>query len=673
MQKLILIRLYVICTLCLLSFFSSAQKIETANQIYSANDTTLLGAYAQKILDFTEVNKDSALYYGAKAITLAKKLKQQFYEGMILTNIAYNFIISGDYTNGLKCLIEATKLSEAKDVGTNIIKTAFIENYLQKNAEANRIELQGYIKNCLGILYGFTESPEKQLQELLATKHLIENVTNDMFLLAGVTDNIVYAYMELKKFDSALYYQKQSMAYRSKSSINMYEGGALSTIGEIYLQQGKQDSAKKYLFDAIKIMAADNENIIIADAYISLAKLYHKRNQFDSGIYYANKAMAQYTLAGTAVPQMLDAYTALALNYNKNKRFDSAYKYMNLAKTMSDSLNNVHLANLGKFHSMGFEEKLRLQKLQSETIATRNRNRMISLSAAGVIFLMIAFILYRNNKTKQKANKILQATLSNLKSTQAQLIQQEKMASLGVLTAGIAHEIQNPLNFINNFSDVNKELLDEMKEAIVKGNSEEAQDIMKDVIDNLEKINHHGKRADRIVKGMLQHSRTSSGQKELTDINALCDEYLRLSYHGLRAKDKSFNAEFKTDFDNTIQKINIVPQDIGRVLLNLINNAFYAVNEKKKTADENYKPEATVQTIKLNSVIEIRISDNGNGIPQKNIDKIFQPFFTTKPTGSGTGLGLSLSYDIVKAHGGEIKVNSKEGEGTEFIIELPVA
>src|SRR6266542_508261 len=266
----------------------------------------------------------------------------------------------------------------------------------------------------------------------------------------------------------------------------------------------------------------------------------------------------------------------------------------------------------------------------------------------------------------------LKQSLENLKSTQAQLIQSEKMASLGELTAGIAHEIQNPLNFVNNFSEVNTELVDELQTELKAGNTEDAFTISNDIKDNEQKINHHGKRADAIVKGMLQHSRVSTGQKELTDINALADEYLRLSYHGLRAKDKTFNATLQTDFDKSIEKINIIPQDIGRVLLNLFNNAFYAVMEKKKQQGEAYEPTISVCTKKVDGKIEIHVRDNGVGIPQKDVDKIFQPFFTTKPTGQGTGLGLSLSYDIIKAHSGEIKVETKEGEGAEFIIEIPI-
>jgi signal transduction histidine kinase len=273
----------------------------------------------------------------------------------------------------------------------------------------------------------------------------------------------------------------------------------------------------------------------------------------------------------------------------------------------------------------------------------------------------------------------LRQTLQNLKSTQAQLIQSEKMASLGELTAGIAHEIQNPLNFVNNFSEVNKELADELKSELATGNLQQANEIANDIKENSEKINHHGKRADAIVKSMLQHSRTSSGQKEPTDINALCDEYLRLAYHGLRAKDKSFNAKFETEFDPSVGKITVVQQDIGRVILNLINNALYAVTEKKKLQLDNYEPKVIVTTKAIRpssgglGIVEIRVKDNGNGVPQKVLDKIFQPFFTTKPAGEGTGLGLSLSYDIItKGHDGKLKVKTKQGGGSEFIIEIPI-
>ena len=291
----------------------------------------------------------------------------------------------------------------------------------------------------------------------------------------------------------------------------------------------------------------------------------------------------------------------------------------------------------------------------------------------------VAYARYEDFSKLEKAKHSLETTLAELKAAQSQLIQSEKMASLGVLTAGIAHEIQNPLNFVKNFSEVNKELIEEMKSELAKGDVQETIMIADNISENEQKINHHVKRADAIVKGMLQHSRQTKGVKEPTDVNALADEYLRLSYHGLRAKDKNFNADFKTYFDESLSagdsgagKINIIPQDIGRVFLNLYNNAFYAVNEKRKTSDEDYAPLVSVETRRIDDHVQITVKDNGNGIPQKLYEKIFQPFFTTKPAGQGTGLGLSLSYDIIKAHGGELNVETKEGEGTAFIINLPL-
>jgi len=272
----------------------------------------------------------------------------------------------------------------------------------------------------------------------------------------------------------------------------------------------------------------------------------------------------------------------------------------------------------------------------------------------------------------------LHHSLETLKNTQAQLIQSEKMASLGELTAGIAHEIQNPLNFVNNFSELSVDLSKELKEEVKKleipeKDKEILTEIIGDLSQNQDKINHHGKRASNIVKGMLEHSRKSTGEKELTDINALCDEYLRLAYHGLKAIDNNFNAKTETHFDPHLPKINVIPQDIGRVLLNLINNAFYAVNERSKIGETDYVPTVSITTqLTDTSLLLIAIKDNGSGIPEAIKDKIFQPFFTTKPTGQGTGLGLSLSYDIVKAHGGEMKLESKVGEGTTFIVILPI-
>jgi signal transduction histidine kinase len=370
--------------------------------------------------------------------------------------------------------------------------------------------------------------------------------------------------------------------------------------------------------------------------------------------------------------------------FDKKNEIDSAYYYSQLEASINAEIFSQN--NKNRIQALAFNDQLRDIEAKAKEEVYQNQLKLYVLLTGLGLLSIIAFILYRNNRQKQKANQVLEATLSNLKSTQSQLVQSEKMASLGELTAGIAHEIQNPLNFVNNFSEVNTELADELEQEIEKGNYLDAKALAKYIKDNEQKINHHGKRADAIVKGMLQHSRSSSGVKEPTDINALCDEYLRLSYHGLRAKNKSFNAKFETDFDSSIPKINVVPQDIGRVVLNLINNAFYAVSERQKAEGSMYEPTVIVSThYSLSSgegrpartelhagggEVRIKVKDNGNGIPDSIKEKIFQPFFTTKPTGQGTGLGLSLSYDIVKAHGGVLRVETEECKGTTFIIQL---
>jgi signal transduction histidine kinase len=404
--------------------------------------------------------------------------------------------------------------------------------------------------------------------------------------------------------------------------------------------------------------------------------------QFDSAYYYAKFLVDTLTSfgfsnyevdIGVAYKNMYECFSAMNLK-------DSVFKYAILAIKAQDSLQALRVKNLTEFQQLLLSENKRIEALDDERNAKVSRLTNLGAISFAILIGIISILLYRNVRQSKLANinlieqkDKLQQTLHQLQSTQSQLIQSEKMASLGELTAGIAHEIQNPLNFVNNFSEVSTELVKEMVQEVDKGNTDEVKAIANDVVQNLEKINHHGQRASDIVKGMLQHSRSSSGVKEPTDINALADEYFRLAYHGLRAKDKTFNATMKTDFDESIGKINIIPQDIGRVVLNLITNAFYAVNEKSKQGIADYEPTVSVVTKKVNHQVEIRVTDNGNGIPANIVDKIFQPFFTTKPTGQGTGLGLSLAYDIItKGHGGSIEVVSNEGEGSTFSIQLPI-
>jgi len=401
-----------------------------------------------------------------------------------------------------------------------------------------------------------------------------------------------------------------------------------------------------------------------------MSSLFINTGKTDSAIHYANIVARSWDLGNSERKNILEAIDNLATVYKLTGNKDSIIKYAELNQKLKDSFYGVDKDR--EIQNISFNDRLTKEELLASQAKYRSRIQEYGLSAGLCALLLIAALLWRSNQNKQKSKAEIEKAYSELKATQTQLIQSEKMASLGELTAGIAHEIQNPLNFVNNFSEVNKELMIEMKEEIDKGNMEGVKTLANDIIDNEEKINHHGKRADAIVKGMLQHSRTSEGLKEPADINALADEYLRLSFHGFRAREKTFNVAIKTDFDNTIGKINMVAQDIGRVLLNLYNNAFYAVSEKKKQNPENYEPVVSVSTKKMHDKIEIIVRDNGSGISPQILNKIFQPFFTTKPAGAGTGLGLSLSYDTVRSHAGILKVESKEGEGTAFFVELPV-
>ena len=489
------------------------------------------------------------------------------------------------------------------------------------------------------------------------------------------SDNIIgKSFYQLNEIDSAEKHLHD--AYKKAISKNWSTNLPMLFLGHIYRKKGDYIHAISNYRHSIN--ASLNKDFNLKDAiegYLGLAQTFELTRQRDSAIWYSEKAFTMAT-ANSFPAQSLDASILLKDLYTQVGSIDSAFKYQGITLSLKDSLFNQEKIRAGQNLSFNeFQREAAVKAaVETEKIKYQNRTKIYVLLASLALFLIIGLLLYRNNRQKQKANKVLKSTLTNLKTTQAQLIQSEKMASLGELTAGIAHEIQNPLNFVNNFSEVNKELLAELQEEIRKGNFDEVNTIAANVIENEEKILHHGKRADNIVKGMLQHSRNSNGQKEPTNINALADEYLRLAYHGLRAKDKSFNATMKTDFDESIGNINIIPQDIGRVILNLITNAFYAAplppEGGVKDPNDKHEPTVWVSTKKIGDKVLISVKDNGPGIPQKILDKIFHPFFTTKPTGQGTGLGLSLSYDIVKAHGGELKVETKEGEGTEFTIIL---
>jgi signal transduction histidine kinase len=645
----------------LFAFFSvtvSAQSfLDTLHeQLQNAKeDTAIIKATGELSQYYGVIRFDSSIYYADQTLDLSEKLKYTY--GLFLS---YRSIFAatnsiGDYPKALEWALKELKAAEQlKD--HRLASMAWSHFGLELvNREVN---------NDREAIMHFNEAVRLQTEsgEPLANIH-------DAFSQMAVI------YLSRHQLDSALAYAQKGYELSTQSNtINkIYVSVELAILGTIEQTMGNNELAEKYY--RMGMDHAKKYNILYLQARLNynLAGLFNKMNKPDSCISYALTSLQlcqQYNYGSYA----FDASKTLMQIYESRHNADSTVKYMRLMLAAKDTIFNQQKAR--QFQLLVFDEKQRQQEIESAKEKYRNQIRTVVLLSALGVFLMIAFILYRNNTQKQKANKVLESTLTNLRSTQSQLIHAEKMASLGELTAGIAHEIQNPLNFVNNFSEVNKELIEELKGERQKVEGERntilENEILNDIEANEEKINHHGKRADAIVKGMLQHSRSSTGQKELTDINALADEYLRLSYHGLRAKDKSFNATLNTDFDAGVGKINIIPQDIGRVLLNLYNNAFYAVGERQKTEGSAYHPTIIVATKRSGDQLSISVSDNGNGIPQKIIDKIFQPFFTTKPTGQGTGLGLSLSYDIIKSHGGEIKVNTKEKEGTEFVIQLPV-
>ncbi|HMH34134.1 MAG TPA: ATP-binding protein, partial [Puia sp.] len=486
----------------------------------------------------------------------------------------------------------------------------------------------------------------------------------------GAWSSVAAIFLKQNQLDSALWYARIGFAISPKSGLTS------ALVGNVYEAMGKKQLAKEYYAMGIQATKERNNIYLQARLYNNLANFFYQMGSLDSSIYFAGLSLQscqQYHFGEFA----LDASKILMRSFESRNQPDSALKYVKVMLAAKDSIFSQ--ARTQQTLLLDFNEKQRRLEIASAKEKYQDQLRLYGLIGIIAIFVIIAALLWRNNFHREKANRQLyrqkqelESTLNELKSTQKQLIQSAKMASLGELTAGIAHEIQNPLNFVNNFSEVTKELIDEASLAHEAGNAKEVKELLSTVRENADKIIHHGKRADSIVKGMLQHSRETKGQKEPTNINTLADEYLRLSYQGFRARDKSFNATLKTDFDPNMDKINIVPQDIARVLLNLYNNAFYASFAKASVASSAFEPIVSVSTKRLPDSIEIRVKDNGNGIPQKILDKIFQPFFTTKPPGQGTGLGLSLSYDIIKAHGGELTVETKEGEGAEFIVQIPV-
>jgi two-component system NtrC family sensor kinase len=609
----------------------------------TSNDTIRVAVMLELCNNYKYKKPDSAVFFARKTIELARVLNMHDEEGWALTYYLLTESAIGNDAKALQLALEIIRLGEVynlpfrRAIGTLLLGWTYNRTYKYERAIIN------YRKALR-----FFESAGDETYASMQSAYLAET------------------YSILGKRDSALYFIESAEKYTGRAIWSIPY--VTLHIGKVYANFGNQREALHYLQEA-RISSSPTEAYWEFEATKEIVHVYNASHDLDSALYYAQTALS-LAERNRFHASIIDANLLLAQLFEKFDK-NKALIFLQTAFQYKDSLSQME-RSMAIEDFLNIDQKQRQQELETAKRDYQSQLKMNALLGSSFTLLVVAVVLYRSQRLKQRSKKKIEEAYHQLKSTQSQLIQSEKMASLGELTAGIAHEIQNPLNFVNNFSEVNKELAQELEQEIEKGNSTEAKALAKDIKANQDKILHHGKRADAIVKGMLQHSRTNSGQKEPTNINTLCDEYLRLAYHGLRAKDKTFNARIETDFDSTLTKINVIPQDIGRVVLNLINNGFYSVSEKCKQQPNDYEPAVSVSTKKSGDNVLISVRDNGNGIPDSIKEKIFQPFFTTKPTGQGTGLGLSLTYDIVKAHGGELTVETKEGEGSEFVVSLPV-
>ena len=645
----------------------------------AASDTTRLNILSKLASNGLRIDLKMAQNYAKEGLVLARKISNTKQEANFLQIIGESYWRDSDYNNAINYLYQS--LSLASKIGAN----------------GHLCDANIYLSATFRDYNDYEKALEYAYDALNVAKKMKEN---NKICFASLQIGTVYSRMN--KLDSAKYYLQ--ISYN-----NFKWAYTALEMGHLFFKLHQYNEALAYYRECEH--HPSNWIKDLCYTYLSIAKVFKVRLQNDSCLIYAQKAID----LGTTInhySSVIEAGNLLAELY-QNTNLKEAYKFHLLATAAKDSLYSTD--KLRQSESLKYGEQIRLQEIESTKTKIQNQIKLYSSLIGLAIVLFVSFFLYRNNQQKQKANYLLnqqkeeinqksiqlEKSLETLKSTQNQLIQKEKLASLGELTAGIAHEIQNPLNFVNNFSELSVDLVKDLKDEMDKspltpdgGTMISAKDkayieeLFDDLSQNQEKINHHGKRASSIVKGMLEHSRTSSGERALTDINALADEYLRLSYHGMRAKDKTFNADYQTEFDENLSKIEVIPQDIGRVLLNLFNNAFYAVQERNLRGFENleglntYTPSVIVSTQRADNQIILSVKDNGSGIPENIKAKIFQPFFTTKPTGQGTGLGLSLAYDIVtKGHGGTLEVVSTVHEGnpdemeksvgTEFIIYIP--
>lgn len=646
-------------------------------QLQDKDASGIKAALEEAVWCYRRFNPAKALRYAQQEIQYFKPGDTTDTYGSALILAADLYATQKDYTRAMEYYRKATALKP----GTNSAATddaalgmSYIYTGLEDYASAQKLLLQQYKR--IG-------KPDKLSDRVLS-----------------VYGPLINNCIKLKAYSAALTYSNELIRLIDKANNRDIKAAYLHLEAEIYYRMHRYDEAMHAVKESLALNPEEGDRyedynwlgVITRDAPDVVLKKYgiDPAQRYPLAIKNLRLALDFYQQRGWAFFAK-DQYKELSTTYElvkDYKNFHDTYKLYIAARDSSINRSNqlTFVNKLADIEHQKKEEQLKYQQgLINQKVAQQKKYYLSGI----IVLLAIALLIAWNYRNQRKANLQLSkqqqeiarqrdeliATVSNLEKTQKQLIQSEKMASLGELTAGIAHEIQNPLNFVNNFSEVSIELLTELKEEIAAGHQDDVLAIANDLTQNLDKIHHHGKRADNIVKGMLEHSRTSTGQKEPTDMNKLADEYLRLAYHGLRAKDKSFNAELVTNFDANLTLVNVIPQDIGRVLLNLFNNAFYATQQKQKTAGPGYNPRVEIKTFApASGEWGATVTDNGNGISESIKDKIMQPFFTTKPTGEGTGLGLSLSYDIVvKGHGGKIDVKSSLGVGTEFTIQIPTS
>ncbi|WP_234795194.1 tetratricopeptide repeat-containing sensor histidine kinase [Hymenobacter arizonensis] len=590
---------------------------------------------------------DSAAVYAIKALTLARRIGYPHGEGEAL--------------NRLGAALRESNLARSLELFQESLRIA-------KATKDRALEAQNL--RSIGIIYVYLRDREQGLAYYFRALRLGEALRDERRMVIDLS-NIGLAYDLFNELDSARMYQER--AYALARRIRTPTNYILYGLGNVARKEGKMKEARAFYRESIAESNKVRHLRSLNFANVGMATLYQQTGRLDSSIYYA-RVGCQAAQTNGFLRGVLNASTLLTQNFKARNRPDSALKYQSLMLVMKDTLFGQE--KVMRLQSLNYREQQRAQEAAANEASLKSRYRTYALVGGVIGLLALTALLGRHASQQQRAKEALEQSLAELKTAQDQLVQREKMAFLGELTAGIAHELQNPLNFVKNFAEVSTDLVDEIAgdHRDPARNAGLEQEILAGLKQNLQKISQHGQRATSIIKGMLEHSRTGTGQREATDLNALVEESLRLAYQGLRTKEKDFTAELSTELAPALPAVSVVPQDLSRVLINLFTNAFHAVQQRQRQSpDPAYRPAVTVSTQAVPGGVEIRIGDNGTGMPEKVKAKIFQPFFTTKPVGEGTGLGLSLSHDIVTTgHGGTLAVESEEDEGTQFVLTLPV-